>query len=587
MIPESFLEELKYRSDIEQIVSPYTNLKRSGRNLTGLCPFHSEKSPSFFVYPENNSFYCFGCGAGGDIITFVRRAEHLEYLEAVKFLADRAGMKLPEEADDPLSRLKARILEANRETARFYHETLVSPAGKAGLDYLRGRGLSDKTIRRFGLGFAPEGWDTLRNHLREKGFSEQEMIAAALTRQGRNGGSYDQFRNRVIFPIIDLRGSVIAFGGRIMGEGQPKYLNSPDTPVFKKSRGLFALNMAKATREPRLILCEGYMDAIAVHQGGFDNAVATLGTALTDEQARLIAQYTSEAVIAYDSDAPGQKATRRAAGIFAKTGVKVRVLTMTGAKDPDEYLKKYGRERFARLIEGSANSTEYAVNRLKEQFDLETDDGKVAFLREFCPLMAGIQNPIEADVYTTRIASELRVSREAVGQQIQALRRKNARQEKRKFDRSLKIYTQEIPNQPRDPQRAENLRYALAEDKLIALLLRNPDYGPQLLQEIAPGEFVTDQNRAIFTVLYERLRAGKSIDPMILSSELTAEQMSRISYLLAANREQGFSMAAAREYIAVIRDKQKERTPEQVGSMDEAELDAFVREIAAKKMKQQ
>ncbi len=587
MIPESFLEELKYRSDIEQIVSPYTNLKRAGRNLTGLCPFHSEKTPSFVVYPENNSFYCFGCGAGGDIITFVRMAEHLEYTEAVRFLADRAGMKLPEEADDPLSRLKTRVLEANREAARFYHETLISAEGRAGLDYLRGRGLSDRTIRRFGLGFAPDRWDALRNRLREKGFSDDELVAASLLRRGQRGGSFDQFRNRVIFPIIDLRGSVIAFGGRIMGEGRPKYLNSPDTPVFKKSRGLFALNLAKATAQPRLILCEGYMDAIAVHQAGFDNAVATLGTALTDEQARLISQYTGEVVIAYDSDEAGQKATRRAAGLFAKTGVRVRVLTMAGAKDPDEYLKKYGQQRFARLLDESANSTEYAIGRLRERFDLGTDDGKVAFLREFAPLMAGLQDRVEADVYTTRVASELGVSREALAEQIRALRERNARAQKKKFDRSLRLYTQELPNQPRDPQREENLRCALAEDRLIALILRNPEAGAQLAREIGPEDFVTDSNREIFTVLSRRLKAGQSVEPMLLSGELDAGQMGRISYLLASARDQSLTPGAARDYIAVLRDKRAQRTPEQVGSMDETELAAFVREIAEKKKKQQ
>lgn len=587
MIPESFLEELKYRSDIEQIVSPYTNLRRAGRNLTGLCPFHSEKTPSFVVYPENNSFYCFGCGAGGDVITFVRMAEHLEYTEAVRFLADRAGMKLPEEADDPLSRLRTRVLEANREAARFYHEVLISPQGKAGLDYLRGRGLSDRTIRRFGLGFAPDRWDALKSRLREKGFSEQEMEAAALVRRGQRGGSFDLFRSRVIFPIIDLRGSVIAFGGRIIGEGRPKYLNSPDTPVFKKSRGLFALNFAKATRQPRLILCEGYMDAIAVHQAGFDNAVATLGTALTDEQARLISQYAAEVVIAYDSDEAGQKATRRAAGLFAKTGVRVRVLSMAGAKDPDEYLKRYGPQRFSRLLDESANSTEYAINRLRERFDLGADDGKVAFLREFAPLMAGLRDRVEADVYTTRVASELGVSRTALAEQIDALRQRNARQEKKKFDRSLRLYTQELPGQPRDPQREQNLRCALAEDRLLALMLRSPDTGAQLLREIGPEDFVTDSNRAIFTVLARRLAAGQSVEPMLLSGELDAGQMGRVSYLLASAREQDLTPGAARGYIAVLRDKQAEKTPEQVGSMDETELAAFVREIAAKKMKQQ
>ncbi|MEG1849295.1 MAG: DNA primase, partial [Oscillospiraceae bacterium] len=351
MIPESFIEELKYRSDIEQIISPYVQLKRAGRHLTGLCPFHSEKTPSFVVYPENQSFYCFGCGAGGDVVTFVRKSENLEYLEALRFLAQKAGMTLPEDAEnDEAGRMRLRILECNRESARFFHAALISPAGEPGLAYLRRRQLSDTTIRRFGLGWAPDSWGSLHEHLLKKGFTEAEMLAAAVTRGGTRG-SYDSFRGRVIFPIIDLRGAVIGFGGRILGDGQPKYLNSPDTMVFKKSRNLFALNVAKATKEPRLLLTEGYMDAIAVHQAGFDNAVATLGTALTQEQARLMAQYTGEVVIAYDSDGAGQKATVRANELLAQTGIKVRVLSMTGAKDPDEFIKANGALRFKQLVE--------------------------------------------------------------------------------------------------------------------------------------------------------------------------------------------------------------------------------------------
>lgn len=584
MIPESFIEELKYRSDIEQIVSRYTNLKRSGRNLSGLCPFHSEKTPSFVVYPENNSFYCFGCGAGGDVVTFVRMAEHLEYIEALRFLAERAGMVLPDEVEnDGAAKLKMRMLELNRQAARFFNALLNSAEGRRGMDYFQARGLTPNTIRKFGLGYAPDSWDALKNYLTGKGFTEAEMAAAAVVRKNDKGGSYDQFRDRVMFPIIDLRGGVIGFGGRILGDGRPKYLNSSDTVIFKKSRGLFAMNFAKATKRPQLILCEGYMDAIAIHQAGFDNAVATLGTALTPEQARLIAQYTSEVVISYDSDAAGQKATQRANQLFSQTGVKVRVLSVSGAKDPDEYIKKYGTARFSQLIEGSANATEYQISRLKDRFALDTDDGKVGFMREFCFLMARLPSLIEADIYTNRISSELNVSREAILQQTAALRKKEARRQEKKYDASLKIYAQEAPNQKRDPQRAANLRYALAEDKLIAALIKNPDYAKTVSEKISPPEFVTDSNRDIFSVLINRLLEGRNIDLMSLSAQLSIPQMNWLSHLLATNREHSFTLNDALEYIAVIKEKQQLRTDEQVGSMNEDELKAFIDGIAAKK----
>lgn len=584
MIPESFIEELKYRSDIEQIVSRYTNLKRSGRNLSGLCPFHSEKTPSFVVYPENGSFYCFGCGAGGDVVTFVRMAEHLEYIEALRFLAERAGMSLPDEVEnDGAAKFKMRVLEINRYAARFFNSVLNSSEGKRGMDYFQARGLSSNTIRKFGLGYAPDSWDALKKHLVQKGFTDAELLAAAVIRKNDKGGSYDQFRDRVMFPIIDLRGGVIGFGGRVLGDGRPKYLNSSDTIIFKKSRGLFAMNFAKATKRPQLILCEGYMDAIAIHQAGFDNAVATLGTALTPEQARLIAQYTSEVVISYDSDAAGQKATQRANQLFSQTGVKVRVLSMSGAKDPDEYIKKFGASRFTQLIEGSANATEYQIIKLKDRFALEADDGKVGFLKEFCTLMARLPSAIEADIYTTRIASELNVSREAILQQITALRKKEARRQEKKYDASLKIYAQEVPNQKHDPQRAANLRYALAEDKLIAALMKNPDYAKVVFEKISPEYFVTDSNRDIFSVLINRLQEGRNIDMMSLSAQLSIAQMNWLSHLQATNREHSFTLNDALDYIAVIKEKQQLRTSEQVGSMSEDELKAFIDGIAAKK----
>ncbi len=584
MIPESFIEELKYRSDIEQIVSRYTNLKRSGRNLSGLCPFHSERTPSFVVYPENNSFYCFGCGAGGDVVTFVRMAEHLEYMEALRFLAERAGMTLPDEVEnDSAAKLKMRLLELNRQAARFFNGVLNAAEGQRGMDYLQARGLTPNTIRKFGLGYAPDSWDALKKHLLGKGFTEAEMTAAAVIRKNDKGGSYDQFRDRVMFPIIDLRGGVIGFGGRVLGDGRPKYLNSSDTLVFKKSRGLFAMNFAKATKRPRLILCEGYMDAIAIYQAGFDNAVATLGTALTPEQARLIAQYTPEVVISYDSDVAGQKATQRANQLFAQTGVKVRVLSMSGAKDPDEYIKKFGAARFSQLIEGSANAIEYEISRLKDRFALDTDDGKVGFLKEFCTLMARLPSAIEADIYTNRIASELNVSREAIIAQTTALRKRAARQQEKKYDASLKLYAQEVPNQRHDPQRAANMRYALAEDKLIAALMKNPDYAKPISEKISPAQFVTDFNRDIFSMLINRLLEGRNIDMMGLSAQLSVAQMNWLSHLQATNRENSFTLGDTLDYIAVIREKQQEKTTEQVGSMNLDEWKVFMGKIAAKK----
>ena len=584
MIPDSFIEELRYRCDIEQIISSYTQLKRTGRTLKGLCPFHSEKTPSFVVYPENHSFYCFGCAAGGDVITFIRMAEHLEYIEAIRFLAEKVGMTVPEDAkDDIFAKQKTRMLELNREAARFFHSVLISPQGKRGLDYFRERGLSDKTIRKFGLGYSPDSWDSLKNHLRQKGFTEQEMLSAAVVRKNDRGGSFDQFRNRVMFPIIDLRGGVIGFGGRILGDQKPKYLNSSDTAVFKKSRGLFAMNIAKATTQPRLILCEGYMDAIAIHQAGFDNAVATLGTALTPEQARLISQYVPEVVLSYDSDEAGRKATDRASQLLSQVGLRVRVLNIPNAKDPDEFIKKFGAAKFQQLVEGSANSTEYAINLLKKKYPIDTDDGKVAFMKEFCPMMAKVENAIEADVYVNRISQEIGIEYTLIAEQVKALRAKNQRKQQKKFDNDLKIYTQEQPNRRRDPQRDANMRYALAEDKLLAMLMRNPDCAEEIAKSIAPSQFVTDFNRDIYTVLIERIANGKSTDMMSLSSQLSTEQMSWLSYLLASNQQYSYNMDDARQFIETILTKQNERTNEQVGSMTSDELQSFIAGIAAKK----
>ena len=583
MLSESFLTELKARNDIEDIVGAYVQVKRRGRNLVGLCPFHSEKTPSFTVYPESQSFYCFGCGAGGDVITFVRRMENLDYIEAVKFLAQRAGMAMPEDGyDDSLARLKTRILEINRQAARFYHQCLISPVGKKGLDYLRERGLSDQTIRHFGLGYAPEQWDAAIRHLLGKGFRMEELIAAAIAVKGSRGQSYDQFRGRVIFPIIDIRGNVIAFGGRVLDGKGPKYLNSPDTPVFKKSRNLFALNFAKAAKQPALILAEGYMDVVALHQAGFANAVATLGTSLTAEQARMISQYAQEVVISYDSDGAGQKATNRAINMFGEIGMKVRVLKVHDAKDPDEFLKKFGAVRFRMLLEGADSAMAFEIQALRQKHDLAQPEGKVGFLKEFAQFMAGIRNPIERDVYVTRTAQELGVSKEPLTQQIDYIIRQQAKHAEKKQERNLTVFAADTKGR-RDPQRNAHLKEALAEERLIGVLLKNPDYREFILDQIQPEDFLTDFNRAIFRVICDRLAENRSIEPISLSEQLDVEQMGKVAGILADSACSGATRKEAADYIDTILAGKAKKTPEELGKMDRRQLEEYVAGLAAKK----
>lgn len=583
MLSEQFISELKMRNDIEDVVGSYVNVKRRGRNLVGLCPFHSEKTPSFTVYPDSQSFYCFGCGAGGDVVTFVRRMENLDYIEAVKFLAQRAGLAMPEDGyDDSYAKLKTRILEINRETARFYHQCLISPLGKKGLDYLRERGLSDKTIRHFGLGFAPESWDAAIQHLLGKGFRMDELLAASIAVKSARGSYYDQFRGRVIFPIIDIRGNVVAFGGRILDGKGPKYLNSPDTPVFKKSRNLFALNFAKAAKDTALILAEGYMDVVALHQAGFVNAVATLGTSLTAEQARMISQYAEEVIVAYDADGAGQKATNRAINIFGEIGLKVRVLKVKDAKDPDEFIKKFGAARFRLLLEGAGSAIEFEVGKMRQKYDLDSPDGKVGFLKEFAQFMAGIRNPIERDVYVAKIAMELGVSKEPLMVQIHYIIRQQAKNAEKKQARDLTVFASD-PRERRDPQRAAHLKEALAEERLIGVLLKNPDYCHLILEKIQPEDFVTDFNREIFRVVCERLMENRSVELIALSEQLSEEQMGKVAGIMADPVSSRATPKEAQDYIEVILAGKKKKTPEELRQLDRRQLEQYVADLAAKK----
>ena len=570
--------------DIESIVSSYVQLKRAGRNLVGLCPFHSEKTPSMVVYNDSQSFYCFGCGAGGDVISFIMRIENLDYPEAVRFLSERVGVQFPEDGqEDASSRIKPVILEINRLAARFYHDCLKSEAGKPGMAYFAKRQLNPKTIVKYGLGYAPPGWDNLRNFLRGKGFSDEQMIAAAVASKGRNGSCYDMFRNRVMFPIIDLKKNVIGFGGRVLDDSKPKYLNSADTPVFKKSKNLFSMNFAKNhLSDGRLILAEGYMDVIAVNQAGFENVVATLGTALTPEQARLISSYAKEVVIAYDSDGAGRTATNRAVGLLDEVGVQTKILNMKGAKDPDEYIKKFGAQRFKLLLDGANNVTEYQLSVIKGKYDLSLPEGQAAYLNEAVKYLSTVQSPIEREIYAGVLAKETGILKETILTNIASLLKRKDRRERKKQWSDIQAGRNGTIDRI-NPQRAANLQVALAEEGIIAFLYKNQDYLDYVLQRITPEDFVTECNREIFGIMLQKLQNNNGISLIDCNPELSGEKIARFSGILARQSEMQLSREALDDYIRTLLDYQDKKAVDHAGDLSEDELLQVVDKLREKK----
>lgn len=545
-IPDEFIEELRQRNDIESVISSYVNLKRRGSNLVGLCPFHNEKTPSFTVYPSSNSYYCFGCGAGGDPITFIRGVENLDYIDAVKFLADRSGMRLPETGyDDSMQKLRMKVYEINRAAARFFHEQLKTDCGKKGLTYFKSRELSSSTIKHFGLGYAPDSWDSLYKHLRKLGYSDDLIFAADLISKRKSGnGYYDRFRDRVMFPIIDLRGNVIAFGGRRLSEDKTvaKYINSSDTPVYKKSTVLYAMNYAKNSKNKGIILAEGYMDVIALHQAGFDNAVAACGTAFTQEQARLLSRYTDEIIVTLDADEAGQKATNKTIEILKSTGIKIRVLRITDAKDPDEFIKKFGNEKFKMLIEGANNDIEYKLLSAKSKFDLSTDDGKLSALKQVAQVLANTDDSIARDLYTGRIADEFGVSRDVFTRQINMIYKSRVSSEKKQhIEKELK---RSSSGDRINPERKFNTRSAIAEETIISLLMNDPSLYDYVNERIKPTDFLTRFNSRVFEYLIELLNNQKVPDISLFSAEFAPDEMGKIveiinkKVLLDTGREQ-------------------------------------------------
>ncbi len=554
-LPDSFIQELISRNDVESVISSYVPLKRRGRNLVGLCPFHGEKTASFTVYPETASFYCFGCHVGGDVVTFIKQIESLEYMDAIRFLADRAGMKMPENKreNDRDTRLRVRILEANREAARLYHKALYAPEGKVALDYYHSRGYTDSTIRRFGLGFAPPGWDYLLKGLRDKGFYPEELQAAWLVAKGRNGGYYDVFRNRVIIPIIDVRGNVVGFGGRVLDDTKPKYINTQDTLAYNKRRNLFALNFAKNTGK-ELNICEGYMDAIAMHQAGFENTVAALGTAFPDEQVQLIARYADRVNLIFDADVAGQEATRRAITNLRKTGIDVRVVSIPDGKDPDEFIKKNGPEAFRRVLEGSANAVEYRLLEIGKNHDVRTSGGKIAYFKEAAKVLAELDSPVERDVYAGRLSDLLSISKDAILQEVQSNRRSRQRSESR---RQLPNLVRQESRELRrvNPEADAHPRAASAEESLIGTLILHPDYCKHVSSILPPEQMVTPFNRELYARLLERHRQGLLIELSFLSADYDEAAMAYITRMVRDAKERVLNPEDAKNYATIIRDE--------------------------------
>ena len=586
MIPQEYVQEVVRRNDITDVVQQYVQLRHRGRTCTGLCPFHTEKTPSFVVYPETQSFYCFGCGAGGDVITFVRKISNLGYVEAVKQLASRAGMPLPEEEDQE-TRRRSRLLEINRCAARYFFEQLNAPTPEANAArgyWKQKRGLSDAAIRRFGLGYAPDSFSGLIHYLKRRGFTEPELEDSGLVKRSAKGNLYDIFRHRVMVPIIDVRGNIIAFGGRVLDDSKPKYINSPETLVYKKSRTLFALNVAKKSSSKRYILCEGYMDVISMHEAGFDTAVCACGTALTAEQVKLLSEYADEVVLSYDSDEAGQKATERSLGLFSNSPVRVTVLSIPGAKDPDEFTKKYGRDRFDALLNGTSNPTEFALAKCRRQFDLKSDDGRLEYIRRALDILTDGVSPTAQDVYAGRIAEETGVSKTAILNQLNTAMRTAGRKARRREQRALA--GQGIAASirvPYDKGGDTALGAASAGRQLVAAMLKNPDTIPYIRQHIQAEDLILPEMQEACRAIWQCADNGTPVNLTSIGPLVSEGVVPQLSMVLAQN----IDLTPSRRDIDMYLERIRQATPKsaQAGKTSDDEFrqlfDSIVKEKTA------
>ncbi len=552
---DDFLYRLRNANPIENVMGAYVNIIRRGRNFVCSCPFHSEKTPSCTIFTDTQSFYCFGCGAGGDVITFTMKVENLDFTEAVKLLAQRSGLEVPQEnsRDSQLAKRKTRIYEMNRIAANFFYTQLIKGNDKSGLKYFADRKLSPQIIKKYGLGYAPDSWNTLTDMLRSKGYSDNEIIDAWLGSRSKKGTIFDIFRKRVMFPIVDLRGNIIGFGGRVLDNSQPKYLNTGATPVFDKGSNLFSMNFAKNADTKRLILCEGYMDVIAVNQAGFDNAVATLGTAITANQARLMSHYAEEIIIAYDSDGAGQKATQKAINHFADVGMRTRILRMEGAKDPDEYIKKFGRDRFKMLVDGSDDANDFMLDRCEDGIDISTEAGRVELLRRASKILAAIESPLEREVYISRTSRKCDIPTEVLKTHIDSLLKKNFRTEKKMEWRNITSKAS-YDNDDLNPESRDHKKEASAEECIINFLLRHPDEAADIEKSAPPEIFITALNKKLYTALLEKMKSTEKFTLSLMAGELSDKEMGRISRIDVTNREFSINRNVFTDCINVLKD---------------------------------
>ena len=564
--PQSFLDELIARSDIADVVSSYVTLTRKGANLFGLCPFHNEKTGSFSVSPDKQIYHCFGCKKGGGVINFIMEIENLSYPDAVRFLAQRAGMTVPEDDRDGSEQLRRRLLALNKDAARYYYQVLQSPEGKAVQDYLDRRRISKKVAVNFGMGASPDSWDSLLRAMTQKGYTKTELINAGLVVKNKNGGLYDKFRNRLMLPVIDVRGDVVGFGSRVIDKSEPKYMNTTETPVYSKRRVLYGLNLAKKTKRPNIILCEGNLDVVTLHQAGFDNAVASMGTALTVEQTRLLSRYTKELVLCYDNDNAGQLATQRALEMLKNSEFSVKVLRLPRRmvdgeavkQDADDFIKFQGPDAFEHLLSGSENGIEFRMAQVAGKYDLADDQARIAYAAEISEVLSGLENAVEREVYTVRAAEAARLTPEAMRLEVQrAFKRRVARQKKAAERREL---NPAVSAQPAERSiRYENLRSAMAEEGVLRLLMRDDSlFGED--SPLQPEDFSSPLLGKIYGALWEARRAGHAGNMARLGSILTADEMSHLTALLQKPESTSAAQQALADYIRIIREEKQKRS---------------------------
>ena len=564
--PQNFLDELIARSDIVDVVGSYVQLTRKGSNLFGLCPFHSEKTGSFSVSPDKQIYYCFGCKKGGGVVNFIMEEENLTFPDAVRFLAKRAGMEVPEEEGDrEAGRRRQRLLDLNRDAARFYYQLLQQPEGRAVQDYLDRRQIKKSTAVKFGMGASLDSWDTLLTAMTKKGYTKAERLEAGLVVQTKNGGLYDKFRNRLMLPVIDTRGDVVAFGSRVLDKSEPKYMNSSETPVYSKRRVLYGLNLAKKTKRPNIILCEGNLDIVTLHQAGFDNAVASMGTALTVEQTRLLSRFTKELVLCYDNDNAGKIATERALQILQNSEFTVRVLQLPRRlvdgeyvkQDADDFIKFQGPDAFERLLSGSENGIEFRMAQVAGKYDLADDQARVAYCEEVSDLLAGLSNPVEREIYTTRAAETAKITPEAMKLEVQqAFKRRLSREKRAELRRDLNPAAQ---LQPKERSfRYDNLRSARAEEGILRLLTMDESlFGQE--PPLRPEQFSSPLLGKVFSLLWQAREVGRQPSVAALAGALSQEEMNHITAICQQPESPQNARQALADYIRIVQTEAEKR----------------------------